>query len=113
MSEFISLVDFPPHPVGGALLVLCAIIWGLRARRKVRPALLALQVAAISSLAVCLAEFASAETFTFFGLLHIIASWTVGKVFMFWVLAWLIIKLIFTIRAHNDNTKIFTRNRKS
>lgn len=113
MSEFFELVGFPPHPFGGALLVVCAIIWGVRARRKVRPALLALQVAIIVALGTRLAVFVSAESFSPVGLFSEIAGLTLGKLFMFWVLAWLIIKLIFTIRAHNDNSKIFTRNRKS
>lgn len=111
MPEFLALFGFPPHPIGAVCVVAFSLLWSLRARRKVRPYLLALQVAIISNvLAAGLIFLRDNITGSF---IASVANITVGQIAMFWLIAWLIISLIFLIRARNDSSNIFTRNRNS
>ena len=111
MLGVLDLFGFPPHPVGAAAILVCAVIWGLRGRLKNRPYLLALQAAVIAGLASRLALVVQSGTLSITGVISDIMSLTVGQFIMFWFFCWLIISLIFTIRKRNDNANIFTRNR--
>ena len=50
MFGLLELVGFPPHPIGVVCILLVASFWGLHARLKNRPYLLALQAAVVAGL---------------------------------------------------------------
>lgn len=111
MSGMFELFGFPPHPVGVVLIILCALLWGLRSRLKGRPYLLAFQAAVVSRLLSRIFITFQADGFTPAGMLEDIVTLTIGQFLMFWFLCWLIISLVFAIRKRNDSANIFTRSR--
>ena len=102
---------------------ICVVFWGSRAadssRRnfgiqakvKTRPYLLALQAAfaaiIIGQFAVTLGEAGVAPVFFF----NQFMSVTFGVMFSHFFGAWLLITLVFFVRFRNHNARIFTRNR--
>lgn len=113
MLGLVEQLGFPPHPLAGAIIVLCAVIWGLRSRKKNRPYLLAIQAALTAALVSTLVISLQSGNTDMASLLSAILRITFGHILMFWALCWLIISLILTIRRRNDNANIFTRNRNT
>jgi len=111
MLGFVEQLGFPPSPIVGAVIIICAIIWGTQSRRKNRPYLLAMQAALVACMVSTLALALQGDSIGVAELLSEILRITFGYMLMHWALCWLIIALIFTIRGRNDNANIFTRNR--
>lgn len=111
MFGLLELVGFPPHPIGVVCILLVASFWGLRARLKNRPYLLALQAAVVAGFFARLAIAVQNGVLSFTAMLSDILTLTIGQFVMCWFFCWLIISLIFIIRKRNDSTNIFTRNR--
>ena len=111
MADWQSLLGLPPGPIGAGVLVLASLIWGMNAKKKQRPLLMAIQV---SLLAVFLQHLFSALSagIGFFSALAVnILGMTFGAYLLHVFVAWLIIRLAFLLRFRNDNSRIFTRNR--
>ena len=112
MSPWLSLFEFPPHPVSGVVLFVCALIWAIRSRRKRHPNLLASQVAVLASAISQIALAFGQGDISLLSMLSAILQISLGQLFAFWVIALAIIRGVFAIRSRNDNAHIFTRNRK-
>jgi hypothetical protein len=112
MLGLLENFGFPPHPAGVGFIILCSLIWGLRSRRKNRTYPLAMQAAIVAAFLTGLTIAIQSDSFSFSTVLGEITSLTIGQFIMFWFFCWLIVSLIFTIRARNDAANIFTRNRK-
>ena len=110
MSDWLHLIGWPPSIITGGLLIFLSLGFGTQARRKLRPILLAVQVALltliISTLYNALDTGAS-------GMLKAILTQSFGMFLGVFTISWLIIKLCFIIRFRNGQTNIFTRNRRS
>ena len=111
MLGLVELTGFPPHPFEGACIIVCALFLGLRSRRTKRSYLFAIQAALvaclISTAGLSLQDDDAGSGKVFEAVLQI----NFGQIMMFWLMSWLIIALIFTIRGRNDSGNIFTRNR--
>ena len=110
MSDWLNLIGWPPSIITGGLLIFLALGYGTQARVKLRPLLLAIQVALITLLLSALIE---AFTLGLSAILNAVLSQTLGTFLGFLIIGWLIIKLCFIIRLRNGQTNIFTRNRRS
>ena len=110
MSDWLHLIGWPPSIITGGLLFFLSLGFGTQARRKLRPILLAVQVALltliISTLYNALDTGAS-------GMLKAILTLSFGMFLGVFTISWLIIKLCFIFRFRNGQTNIFTRNRRS
>jgi hypothetical protein len=110
VSDWLQLIGWPPSIITGGLLIFLALGYGTQARKKLRPLLLAIQVALITLLVSALINGAKLGIS---GIASTLLSLTFGAFLSHLIISWLIIKLCFIIRFRNGQTKIFTRNRRS
>lgn len=108
MSNWLQLIGWPPSIITGGLLIFLSLGYGTQARKKLRPILLAVQVALIMFIVSALIEGANLGIP---GMLTTLLSQTFGVFVTYLIIGWLIIKLCFIIRFRNEQTNIFTRNR--
>lgn len=108
-TAFLFGVPFVPVQVGAAILL--SLAFGLQAKAKARPYILAIQAGlgaifigqfAITLFANGVSPLAFFNNFTAITLGNLL-----GHIFF----AWLIITLVFFVRFRNHNGRIFTRNR--
>lgn len=110
MSDWLYLIGWPPSIITGGLLIFLSLGYGTQARRKLRPMLLAIQVALLT---LILSTLYSALNTGPFGMLKALLAQSFGTFLGVLIISWLIIKLFFIIRSRNEQTNIFTRNRRS
>jgi hypothetical protein len=108
VSNWLQLIGWPPSIITGGLLIFLSLGYGTQARKKLRPILLAVQVALITFIVSALIEGANLGIP---GMLTTLLSQTFGVFVTYLIIGWLIIKLCFIIRFRNEQTNIFTRNR--
>lgn len=111
MLGFLELFGFPPSPLGGVCLLVISLIWAINARRKLKPYWVALQVAIVSSITARVLTYVFQSDGDSVGFVAFVTSLTIGKIMMYWLISWLIVTMVFLIRARNDSANIFTRNR--
>ncbi len=109
MSDWLQLIGWPPSIVTGGLLVFLSLGYGTQARKKLRPILLAVQVAVITFL---ISALISGFQKGLLGVTSALLSEPVGTLLGYFIIGWLIIKLCFIIRLRKGQTNIFTRNRR-
>ena len=109
MSDWIQLIGWPPSIVTGGLLVFLSLGYGTQARKKLRPILLAVQVAVITFV---ISNLISGFQKGVLGVTGALLSESVGTLLGYFIIGWLIIKLCFIIRLRKGQTNIFTRNRR-
>lgn len=111
MTEYVSFLGVSVLPIQVGATALLALIFGIQAKVKARPYLLALQAAfaaiIIGQFGVTLGEAGVAPVFFF----NQFMSVTFGVMFSHFFGAWLLITLVFFVRFRNHNARIFTRNR--
>tara|TARA_B110000971_G_scaffold220534_1_gene264376 strand:- start:410 stop:748 length:339 start_codon:yes stop_codon:yes gene_type:complete len=112
MSPWLSLFELPPHPASGVFLVVCALVWGTRSRRKTRPYLLAAQAAILALVLAQIGISLSQGDASLFNTVSAVLQVNVGHLVLLWASAWVIIRGVAAIRGRNNNANIFTRNRK-
>ena len=109
MSDWLQLIGWPTSIVTGGLLVLLSLGYGTQARKKLRPILLAVQVAVITFvISTLISGFKKGAL----GVTSVLLSEPVGTLLGYFIVGWLIIKICFIIRLRKGQTNIFTRNRK-
>ena len=113
MVEWFDLLGWPPSLVSGGILLLVSIAYGTQAKRKLRPAMLSLQISLITILASTVIGNVSSGKFLPSELLYAFLSVNFGMFFSFAIIGWLIVQICFIIRFRNDQSNIFTRNRRS
>ena len=111
MSDWIILLGWPPHPFSGGILVLLSLAYGMQARLRLRPSLLALQVGFICLIGNTILLSMFDGNMMPFDLINALLTQTFGYLLGYTIIGWLIIKLCFIIRSHYDQSNIFTRNR--
>jgi hypothetical protein len=113
LDEWLNLLGWPPSLLNGGLLLLLAVAYGTQAKRKLRPYLLAIQVGLIVTIASIIIDNVGAGKFLPSELLISFLTVRFGAFFGFAIIGWLIIRICFIIRFRNDQSNIFTRNRRS
>lgn len=111
MSDWLILLGWPPSPISGGVLVLLSLAYGMQARLRLRPSLLALQVGFICLIGNTILLSIFDGNMMPFDLTNALLTQTFGYLLGYTIIGWLIIKLCFIIRSHNDQANIFTRNR--
>ncbi len=109
MSDWLQLIGWPTSIVTGGLLVLLSLGYGTQARKKLRPILLAFQVAIIT---LVISALISGFQKGALGVSSALLSEPVGTLLGYFIVGWLIIKFCFIIRLRKGQANIFTRNRK-
>ena len=112
MTPWFYLFAFPPDIASSVVLLICALVWGTRSRRKTRPYLLALQAALVALTLSQVGLHFWQNGATVFTILSGVLKTSFGQLVLFWAIAWVIIRTSFAIRGRNENANIFTRNRK-
>ena len=111
MVEFLSLFGFPVAPAQAGAVVLFALFFGIQAKLKNRPFVLAIQ----STLAACIVgQFATTLFDVGFNLTNFFSNFltlTFGAFLTLLTISWIVISLVFFLRLRNQNARIFTRNR--
>lgn len=110
MSEWLNLLGWPPSLITGGLLIFLSLGYGTQARQKLRPILLAIQVAFLT---LILSTLYYALNTGPLGMLKAILAQSFGTFLGILIISWLIIKLCFIFRFRNGQANIFTRNRRS
>ena len=109
MSDWLHLIGWPPSIITGGLLIFLSLGYGTQARKKLRPILLAVQVALITLIISTLMDGVQQGVSA---MASALLSKTVGTFLSYLIIGWLIIKLCFIIRLRNEQSNIFTRNRR-
>ena len=113
MFDLLELMGWPPSVLAGGMVLLFSLAYGMQARMKLRPLLLAAQVGIICLVANALIESIMAGLYWPGDLMKAFLSQTLGTLFGLCIIGWLIIKLCFIVRSRNEQSNIFTRNRRS
>ena len=109
MFDLLQLLGWPPSLLTGGLLILLSLVYGIQARIKLRPILLAVQVALII---IIFDAFINATDIWPADLAGALLTQTVGKLLGYFIISWLIIRVCFILRFRNSQSNIFTRNRR-
>ena len=112
MLGLLDLLGWPPSLLDSGILFVIAMLWGTQARRKIRPYLLAIQVGVVVTIVTALLDAITSGQLLPSGILSLILSQTLGQFTGFAIMGWLIIRICFIIRFRNDQSNIFTRNRR-
>lgn len=111
MSRMSSLLGYPFEPVQFGATIVLALIFGVQAKLKMRPYLLAVQAALagilIGRFAATLVSDGLAPTAFITNFLSV----TFGVMVSHFFVCWLLIILVFFLRFRSHNARIFTRNR--
>jgi hypothetical protein len=110
VSDWLHLIGWPPSIITGGLLIFLSLGYGTQARQKLRPILLAVQVALLT---LILSTVYNALHTGASGMLKALLTQSFGTFLGVFTISWLIIKLCFIITSRNGKTNIFTRNRRS
>ena len=113
MSAFGFLSVFLNQPVQAGALLVIAVLFAIQAKRKMRPYLLAIQVALAAVIIGQFAETLSTVGFSPIGFFDNFTAITFGTFLAYYLAAWVLIHLVFFVRFRNHNERIFTRNRDS
>jgi len=111
--DLLELMGWPPSVIKGGLVFVFSLAYGVQARIKLRPLLLAAQVGVICVISNALIESIMAGNIWPNDLIKTLLSQTFGSLFGLTIIGWLIIKFCFIIRFRNLQSNIFTRNRRS
>ena len=113
MTEMSFISGFLGQPVQAGATIILAVLFALQAKKKMRPYLLAIQVALAAIIIGQFAATLSDDGFSPLLFFRNFMAMTFGSFFMHYLIAWLIIILVFFARFRNHNERIFTRNRDS